>query len=474
MRWCLNRERGMAEIKTNNPDLREIKKRIEVKQQDYLNYSFTRAQDDMLKIFLDLSQEYESLEDFYLICVCVPCLYNDIQAGLYLYDNKRCQLQFFADSTTGLLTPPRKAPPYVRQATETYRKGDTYFFPILKKYCLPAANAPEDDCLFTGLLAISSEQPISDLDHLFFSKFANRIGYNLHNRLLAQQNINHLRFINNLVLDIEHNVIIPNMYFRHLFNQLRKKIKDVESLEETILAMKNKLHMEGGQCQVVIDQVSNLHNDLINHHRELHKQHANLSLFLESLFRRDHFEQGHLVLRSKKCLVEKEIITPQLEQYATRLRNRNIEIVQPEDMRDEEIPLMVDVGLLAQVYANLFSNAVKYTSESVGIDGSTKKKMAYGRHYLPDSFSSGKDGIKFNVFTTGPHLNSREAEAVYSDGYRGINSTDQPGTGHGLNFVKHVIEMHGGLVGYESTDEGNNFYFVLPLPEPDVTDETNN
>jgi signal transduction histidine kinase len=459
---------------TKKADLRQIKKRIAQKQQDYLDYAFTRAQDDILKIFLDLAQEYDSLENFYLICVGVPCLYNDIQTGLYLYNNDRRQLRLFADSITGLQTPPEKAPPYVHQSTETYRKGDTWFFPILKKYCAPADNIQQEDCLFTGLLAISSEQPISELDQLFFSKFANRIGYNLHNRLLAQQNIDHLKFINNLVLDIEHNVIIPNMYFRHLFNQLRKKIKDVETLEETILTMKSRLHMEGGQCQVVIDQVSNLHNDLINHHRELQKQHANLSLFLESLFRRDHFVQGHLVLRAKKCLVEKEIIAPQLEQYATRLRNRNIEIVLPDDMRDEEIPLMVDMGLLAQVYANLFSNAVKYTGESVGIDGSTKKKMAYGRHYLPDSFGPGQDGVKFNVFTTGPHLSRNEAKAVYRDGYRGQNSAAQPGTGHGLNFVKHVIEMHGGMVGYETTDEGNNFYFILPLPESDSSAEIKN
>ncbi len=468
----MSQDKGMSAKKTKKADFRQIKKRIAEKQQDYIDYGFTRAQDDILKIFLDLAQEYENLEDFYQICIAVPCLYNDIKAGLYLYDNNRKKMRLFADSIKGLRSPPQNAPLYIKRTNETYRKGDTWFFPILKKYCAQEDGSLNDECLFTGLLAISSEQPISDPDRLFFSKFANRIGYNLHNRLLAQQNIDHLKFINNLVLDIEHNVIIPNMYFRHLFNQLRKKIKDVENLEKTIMIMKSSLHMEGGQCQVVIDQVSNLHNDLINHHQELQKQHDNLSLFLESLFRRDHFVQGHLVLRARKCLVEKEIIAPQLEQYAIRLRNRNIEIVMPEDMRDEEIPLMVDVGLLAQVYANLFSNAVKYTGESVGIDGSTRKKMAYGRHYLPDSFGPDCHGVKFNVFTTGLHLDDKDVMNIYNDGYRGLNSASQPGTGHGLNFVKHVIEMHGGRIGYESTDEGNNFYFILPLPESALDEKT--
>jgi hypothetical protein len=28
------------------------------------------------------------------------------------------------------------------------------------------------------------------------------------------------------------------------------------------------------------------------------------------------------------------------------------------------------------------------------------------------------------------------------------------------------VEVHGGIVGYESTNLGNNFFFVLPLQYP--------
>ena len=37
-----------------------------------------------------------------------------------------------------------------------------------------------------------------------------------------------------------------------------------------------------------------------------------------------------------------------------------------------------------------------------------------------------------------------------------------PGTGHGLSFVKRAVEMHDGVVGYEPTPLGNNFFFILP------------
>jgi signal transduction histidine kinase len=68
------------------------------------------------------------------------------------------------------------------------------------------------------------------------------------------------------------------------------------------------------------------------------------------------------------------------------------------------------------------------------------------------------------VFTTGNHIPHEEISGLFAEGFRGLNSVDKPGTGHGLAFIRHVIELHGGKVGYEPTSQGNNFYFILPLP----------
>ena len=116
------------------------------------------------------------------------------------------------------------------------------------------------------------------------------------------------------------------------------------------------------------------------------------------------------------------------------------------------------------MYANFFSNAVKYTEEIIDEKGHPKKSMAYGREIIRNFFGLGRDGIKCNVFTTGKHLTMQEAEAAFKEGYRGEGGKALPGTGHGLAFVKQVIEMHGGIVGYEPTEQGNNFYFILPVP----------
>jgi signal transduction histidine kinase len=128
---------------------------------------------------------------------------------------------------------------------------------------------------------------------------------------------------------------------------------------------------------------------------------------------------------------------------------------------DEETISVVDVGLLAQVYANLFSNAFKYSNEVITEQGQKVKYIAYGRENVLDFFGPGKDGIKYNVFSTGPHIPQEEQERIFEEGYRGTNSSKRPGTGHGLTFIKNAVEIHGGIAGYEPTQYGNNFYFIL-------------
>ena len=455
-------------------DLHHIRKRVREKLKDHVRYDFSPLQNNLLKSFFDLVQEYEQLDDFYRICVVVLLESMQVESALYLLDNNEKHLRLVCDSREGIFREERPVPTGIYLSDEPYRTENSYVLPIHRKPprlvnreegSLGLDRQPwQRDMGILGMFEISPLEKLRDEDLFFLKKYANRIGFRLHNRLLAQQNIQHLKFINSLVMDIEHNVIIPNMYFKHLFNQLRRKIGELQELETEMSDYRESSEIKSEACDFIIDRLSNLREDLLGYQQEMLKHHANVSLFLESLFRREHFERGHLVLRPKLCRVEKEIILPQLGQYASRLQANKITIDRPTGMDEEEIPIMVDKGLLAQVYANLFSNAVKYTEEIIDNYGNPRKVLAYGREIIDDYFGPNQRGVKFNVFTTGPHLSPEDASALYSEGFRGHNSYRKPGTGHGLSFIRHVIELHGGRVGYEATSQGNNFYFVIPLP----------
>lgn len=454
-------------------DLQKICQRIREKSNSYERYSFTSEFNDFLKAFFDLAQEYDSLEDFYRICVAVPLEMTGLDSALYLVDEKTDSLSLVCDSTQGICSENKAVPEYITPRREPYQSNNVYVVPIYSKMPSQGADStkgtercsPSNAYHRNRILGVFSVSPLNKLsadDRFFLNKYTNRIGYNLHNRLISIQNIEHLKFINTLVMDIEHNVIVPNMYFRHLFNKLRKKIIELEGLRDQI-RQTNKSTFASLHCESCLSRCDRLSDDLFFYHSEIVKHHSNISLFLESLFRREHFESGHLVLHPKRCFVEKEIILPQLENYASRLRSANITVDRPNNMLDEEFQLIVDIGLLSQVYANLFSNATKYTGEVITQDGTVRKAIAYGREVIDNFPECGEQGVKFNVFSTGPHLDEKEAAIIFQEGVRGKSSKGIHGTGHGLAFIQHVVELHGGIIGYEKTSEGNNFYFILPV-----------
>jgi len=450
-------------------DMAGIYKRIRQRRQDYISYDFSNKKNDILKTFFDLTQEFETLRDLYRICVAVPYEFMRVESRLYLVNEASQNLELVCDSINGLTGRKTAVPEHIKLADQPYEKEGSFVVPIIRRqyhdreFVVLPLSSP-----LLGMFEIYPVSKLTNEDRFFFTKYANRIGYNIHNRILDRQNIRHLKFINNLVLDIEHNVIVPNMYFRYLFRQLRKKIEEIARLQESVRSFIDGGEKSPDACRYVYDSISSLQRGMNETLQEVEKHHGNLSLFLESLFRRDHFEKGHLVLRTRKCLVDREVIQPQLDNFRSRFKSSGIAIDQPVDMQDEEIALVVDVGLLSQVYANFFSNAVKYTEAVEQPGGGSRKAIAYGREYFRDCFGAGKHGVKFNVFTTGRHIPEADRATLYTSGFRCQKDSEQPGTGHGLAFIKNVIEIHAGRVGYEPTEQGNNFYFILPLPPDDM------
>lgn len=447
-------------------DLRKVRGLIREKEHEYQRSHFSPGQNSLLRIISDLAHELDSIEDFYRLCVVAPDVCLGLVCALYLPDEQTGVLSLACDSASGVPATPVPVPGYLHAASAPYAAGSVYVLPIRCPESSDTVSCPEgDEGVFGFFVLEQGEAELAEPDLFFLDKYIKCITAQLHGRLLSLQNVRHLKFINGLVMDIEHNVIVPNMYFRHLFNNLKKSIAEVAEIEKAMGEFTARYHgPEGTAFAEIQERVDGLHRRLAEQHQELLEHHSTTSLFLESLFRRDHFVQGHLVLRPRYCKVEEEIISPQLVHFASRFAARQIVIEPPADMGGEELLLVVDVGLLSQVYANLFSNALKYVEAITDHRGNTRKAVTYGREFVANYFGPSRHGIKLNVFTTGRHLRSDEAKNVFKDGFRGAHSKEQPGSGHGLSFVKQVIDIHGGVVGYEATEEGNNFYFVLPLP----------
>ena len=445
-------------------NLQYIYERTEGKKNDYLSYNFTQKENDALKTFFDLAQEFDEIEDFHNLCVAILKSFFDREASLYLVDPKKNSLVLATRTENGRSEASSPPPDNIHPSEEPYYTDDDRLVLTIRGKEPLIEELPfkvQDDVL--GLLVIYPVKDLGEHRELFFQKYANRIGFNIHNRLLVEKNIEHLRFIKSLVADIEHNIIVPNMVYKLFLRGLRRKI-------EKNIAMENNFFEKSmaGLCDEIcmndfLREFSDTNQGLTSELENIEKHYKNMSLFIETLFRKSHFDQGRLIPRTKPCNIKKDVVGPQLDRYLEQLKRMGIRINDRfSGIPDAEVITVVDVGLIAQVYANLFSNAVKYTEEVTTESGEKKKYISYGYEVIKDFFGPGKDGVKFNVFNTGRHIAESERDKIFEEAFRGSNISMQPGTGHGLSFIKNAVEIHGGTVGYEATHNGNNFYFILP------------
>lgn len=111
--------------------------------------------------------------------------------------------------------------------------------------------------------------------------------------------------------------------------------------------------------------------------------------------------------------------------------------------------ISADKTRFGQVLANLVDNGIKY-----GKDGGWVKIRLYN-----------KDGSAvIEVSDNGMGISENEQERIWERLYRGDRSRTRKGLGLGLNYVKAVVESHGGKVLVQSRlKEGSQFTVIMPL-----------
>jgi signal transduction histidine kinase len=447
--------------------MERVRERVREKRESYTRYNFERLQEEAFASFFDLAQEYTTLENLYLVCTLVPKEFFDLNVRLYLLDEDGISLSLVCSSNNGLEEDSSAGNPEVVVQESPYFSGESYVIPIRGNKAVGELLPFQYLKDILGMFEIYPAEKITEQQRFFLEKFTNRIGYNLHQKQLIHQNLHHIKFINQLVADIDHNVISPNIYYRLFLRKLKRQIQENVAIQEKVRELVSFCpEIDDRTCQKMREIYQALGDSITaldESRKEMERHYERTSLYLETLLRREHFRHGTYVLRKQRCNFRTEIIEPTLARYLPQFKQREIKVDNRlEEVPDELLELVVDKGLLAQVYDNFFSNAVKYTEEIEDEYGYKVKFLSYGKKILTDYFSQGIDGVKFTVFTTGKPVDPDESDRVFDEGYRSAGSELEVGTGHGLHFVKHVIEIHGGEVGVEPQKYGNTFYFILP------------
>jgi signal transduction histidine kinase len=139
-------------------------------------------------------------------------------------------------------------------------------------------------------------------------------------------------------------------------------------------------------------------------------------------------------------------------------KHQNIELQVAQDLP----PVWGDRGRLIQILTNLVSNAHKYSSEGAGIT-----IRAETSPNLWDA-KGAPQVIHLSVEDTGFGIREEDQQRIFQKFFR---SEDQevrsaPGTGLGLNITRHLVEIQGGKIWFESEfREGTTFHFTVPVAE---------
>ncbi len=450
-----------------------IRQRVQQKKQTYEKYNFKRYQEEALSTFFDLAQEFTSIDHFYQICVAVPREFLGIESRLYVFDPKSSHLVKVCGNLEGLVPENQRKSSKLEIKDHPYETTESLVYPIPGNQALTWSVPFLPQSSILGLFEICNKEQIKQNEKFFLEKFANRIGFQLHQKLLSQQNINHLKFINQLLSDIEHNVINPNMHYKLFLIRFKKGLQAYRKLQnelEAFISAHEAVEYEngnGGCCTgmaAIKKHLAELNVEMEEEWNAFSKHYEHTSLFLETLLRKDHFEKGTYVLRRQTCNFLKEIVEPLFERYQQMFAKRDITVDNAlKGVPDDQMTLYVDKGLISQVFDNIISNAIKYTREVEDQLGNKIKIFSCNRDIIQNYFSEGTHGLRFTFFTTGIPLNEEDAKKIFEGGYRANSGMKEMGTGHGLNFVKNVVEVHGGVFGCEPQKYGNLIYFILPL-----------
>jgi signal transduction histidine kinase len=108
-----------------------------------------------------------------------------------------------------------------------------------------------------------------------------------------------------------------------------------------------------------------------------------------------------------------------------------------------------DRGLLAQLFQNLLSNALKFTRSEV-------------RPAINVDAQLQGTGWCFSVTDNGLGVPARQRERIFEPFARGQAGSARPGTGIGLAVCKRVVERHGGRIWVDvPRGGGSSFRFTI-------------
>ena len=159
--------------------------------------------------------------------------------------------------------------------------------------------------------------------------------------------------------------------------------------------------------------------------------------------------ESGLIMLEKERLQVASLLSEQVAFHQTRAQGKNIQL--RLESVSELPPILANKRSIEEVFANLLTNAIKYTPEG------GKVTVSAGAE---------KDYVHIMVKDTGFGISREDLARIFERFYRVKDDKTRmiSGTGLGLGIVKSIVEAHNGRIEAESeVDCGSTFHVFLPV-----------
>lgn len=167
-----------------------------------------------------------------------------------------------------------------------------------------------------------------------------------------------------------------------------------------------------------------------------------LNVVVKQLFELSKFSSVNYQLQKTKINVSQfaeqaaMAFIPQMETSQMELRLH----IQPT------MEIMADLNALRSVFDNLMTNAIKYAANGkyldiYGIQEQERKEIIFKNY--------------------GPEIEESELDKLFHKFYREKKNDGIEGSGCGLFIVKQIMELHGGRICVESSEESTEFHLIF-------------
>lgn len=239
-------------------------------------------------------------------------------------------------------------------------------------------------------------------------------------------------------------------YFTNMavdINTMAEELSNIETLRVDFISnvsheLKTPLAVLQNYC-ALLEETDLSEDKRVMYASSMRNATRHLSELVTNILKLNKLESQNITPVLQRCNISENLCECLLD-FESEWSRKNIDL---EIEIEEDVYIQTEPDLISVVWANLFSNAIKFSPDGGKISVTLEK---------------GIDNVVVTISDTGCGMDQKTIDHIFDKFYQGDTSHSVEGNGLGLALVKRVVDILDGEIDVESVpEEGSEFIVKL-------------